>query len=95
MEAVKRETFIRYQGVVDQARAGIYASRDPHELDLILPHLESPEGLTKLMRLRSVEILGYEKAEIAPVRFFFRYTWDEEHGCELYAWKDRILWDEP
>ena len=47
------------------------------------------------MRLNSVEVLGYEKGGIAPIRFFFHCTWDEEHGCELYTWKDRISWDEP
>ena len=92
-DAIARETLAIYRDIVDDVRSAGF--EDPDELELVLPRLDAAEGIMKLMRLSEVTIAGYEKDGMAPVRFFFQCTWDEEHGCEVYALNDRISFEEP
>lgn len=65
-----------------------YEGLDATEL---MPAVDSPEGLRRLVRLGAVHILGVAKRGVAYVGFDFDCTWDEEHGLGVMTHRSRVV----
>ena len=89
---ILEKTYAQYSKEWENWRKGASAvGRD----EILLPFVDSPDGLKRLIRLTSVTLLGSQSLEIAPVRYRFICSWDHEHGYELYSLADQVFFDEP
>jgi hypothetical protein len=89
LEAVMRRTFSLYSKCIDNWREDW--RMDPKDAEYLMPSIESPDRLRRLMRLRSVAIQEAEEGGIANVTFHFDCTWDEEHGWGVTVRKDQVV----
>jgi hypothetical protein len=94
VDSLMSETFSMYRS---QWRSWRSDSRDffGEETDLLLPELQAPGDLQRLLQLTGVTILGRTIDGLAPVRLMFSCTWDDEHGYEIYTAGDRVSLEEP
>lgn len=89
VRAVMERTFSVYDDCIDQWREDSWLESD--EAEYLMPHLDSPDGFNKLMRLGGVAIHEREEDGVAEISFGFGCTWDEEHGWEVTTHKDRVV----
>ncbi len=89
LRAVMEQTFSVYHDCIDQWREDSWL--EPDEAECLMPHLDSPDGFKKLMRLGGLMIRETEEDGVAWIMFYFSCTWDEEHGWEVTTHKDRVV----
>jgi|SRR5579871_980880 len=65
-----------------------YEDEDAKEL---MPEIESPHELKRLLGLGNVHVLGVAKAGVAYIGFEFGCAWDDEHGLGVLTHRDRIV----
>ncbi len=90
-QAVLNSVFDLYARYVEDWRDEVSHRFEPEDLDELLPVLDSPEGLKRLLRLDSVHVHEFAKDGCAVLQFSFSCAWDDEHGLAVAAHKDTIL----
>ncbi|MCA9027310.1 MAG: hypothetical protein KDA86_19025 [Planctomycetaceae bacterium] len=61
------------------------------DVDQLMPALDNPEALMRLIDLRQVHVHPSEKSGIAHVGLQFGCTWDIEHGLGVMMHNDRVV----
>jgi hypothetical protein len=59
--------------------------------ELMVPSLQSPDGLKRLLRLLRVKVLAVARDGCAFIGFSFDCTWDEEHGVGVLVHGTRVV----
>ncbi|MAG94062.1 MAG: hypothetical protein CMJ48_09965 [Planctomycetaceae bacterium] len=94
LEALVRHLYEEYQLQCEGLRE-YHGQSDDGTLDDVVPVLDSPEGLKRLISFGEF-FVGVQAIEgHVPISLYGGCTWDEEHGLELDFVKDRVLgWDD-
>jgi hypothetical protein len=64
---------------------------DDDEAAELMPEIERPKQLRKLIGLSEVHVLNVAKVGIAYIGFEFGCTWDSEHGLGVMTHRDRVI----
>lgn len=62
-----------------------------NELAKMMPAIDEPTQLHKLIGLSTVHLLSVEYGGVAYIGFEFGCTWDQEHGLGLMTHKKRVI----
>lgn len=70
---------------------------DPDDEDFIemFPRIDKLEDLFQVISLREISIELYHKKAMAMVQLVADWSWDEEHGLEIWLWGTEVLSMEP
>jgi hypothetical protein len=81
-----------YRDNVSDWRGGRYIDRRDEKV--LVPRLDSPDGLRRLIRLTLIHIFDDRgrdsEGQPPPLLFGFACTWDEEHGLEIGVTGDEV-----
>jgi hypothetical protein len=64
---------------------------DDEEAEELMPAIDTPDQLKRLLGLSTVNILPATKDGVAYVGFEFGCTWDSEHGLGVMTHRERIV----
>ena len=59
--------------------------------DIVVPEVQSPDDLKRLMRLHSLRVLDVSKDGCSVIGFCFACSWDIEHGLGVLVHETRVI----
>lgn len=80
-----------YRKQYDELKAWHEQAKDPEYLEAILPDVNVPEAMKRLIRLNSIDIHDNEDKGVSHIGYAFGCTWDIEHGLGVLMRKEKVI----